>query len=185
MTDELGLTPAEYAAPDLAAPIEVWRVWRVVSVGGGHQLGSVIKQALWPPGEPLVADCLRSRSLPSWLRRRPRSGHDAPDAECECGIYGAALDRVGQYVLEALTVRPVACVIGRVSLWGTVIECERGFRASRAYPSRIYVPADVGGRRDGGQERVAGDLACYGVPIELLPSPSEDATRVLAERRAA
>jgi hypothetical protein len=179
------LRPTAFGAPDFAEPIEAWRVWRVVSVDGGHQLGSVIKQALWPPGEPLVARCLRSRTLPGWLRRKPRPTHEAPDPSCECGVYAAELDRVGQYVLEALTVRPVACVIGRVSLWGTVIECERGFRASHAYPLRIYVPADAGGRRDGGQERVARDLSRYGVPVELLPTPSEDATRVLSQHRAA
>ncbi len=31
-------------------------------------------------------------------------------------------------------------VMGKVSLWGTVIETEHGYRASHAYPLRLYIP---------------------------------------------
>jgi N-formylglutamate amidohydrolase len=32
--------------------------------------------------------------------------------------------------------------MGTVSLWGTVIEGELGYRASHAYPHRLYVPVN-------------------------------------------
>ena len=34
-------------------------------------------------------------------------------------------------------------VLGRVSLWGDVVECAWGWRASFAYPAQIYVPDRV------------------------------------------
>jgi hypothetical protein len=56
-------------------------------------------------------------------------------------------------------------VAGRVLLWGTVVECEHGWRASHAYPDRIYVQRGADSPlldRIG----VAGGLASYGVPVE-------------------
>jgi hypothetical protein len=95
-----------------------------------------------------------------------------------------ALARIGQYVAEP-PCRGVARVLGRVALWGTVIECERGFRASHAYPARIYVPADAGDPWRIGWEEVAFGLARYGVPIEPLAARASEATHHLAERLAA
>jgi len=55
-----------------------------------------------------------------------------------------------------------------VLLWGTVVECKLGWRASHAYPERIYV-------RSGAQdspllegEKLAWALTAYGVPVELV-----------------
>ena len=170
-------------APDFAEPLEAWRVWRVVAADDGYRLGSVIKPTLWPPGEPLVADCLRTRPLVDWLRRRPR--HGAPERSCACGIYAAGLDRIAEYVSEANAPRTVACVVGRVSLWGDVVECERGFRASHAYPQHIYLP-QAGGRTRGARwEEVALSLADYRVPVEPLATRCEDAIRALTEVKAA
>jgi hypothetical protein len=79
----------------------------------------------------------------------------------------------------------VARVLGRVALWGTVIECERGFRASRAYPTRVYLPSDAGSPWGVEWEEVALGLSRYRVPIEALASAAADAPRVVAELRAA
>ena len=54
-------------------------------------------------------------------------------------------------------------MIGTVSLWGDVVECERGWRAAFAYPSRIFVPLGV----PGAAEQAEG-LTDYGVPVELV-----------------
>ena len=168
-------------APDFVEPFQGWRVWRVVRHAGDYRLGSVVQPTLWPAGEPLTAECLAHRLvLP--LRRKRR--HDAPEPCCECGIYAAALERIGQYVAEA-PCRGVARVLGQVALWGTVIECERGFRASHAYPSRIYVPADAGDPWRVGWEEVALGLCRYRVPVEALASRAADATLLLAARQAA
>jgi hypothetical protein len=39
-------------------------------------------------------------------------------------------------------------VIGRVSLWGLVVECERGWRAQLAYPERLFVGCGPRARDD-------------------------------------
>ena len=61
-------------------------------------------------------------------------------------------------------------MIGTVSLWGRVVECTRGWRASRAYPSRIYVPQRPAPYwlRAERSEEIALGLTDYGVPVELL-----------------
>jgi hypothetical protein len=167
------------AAPDLAAAIEVWRVWRVIRRGGSYQLGSVLKPTLWPRDAPLVADCLHPKP---WSKRvwgrSPR--HDSPELRCECGIYGADLARVSQYLTPAPFEVTAARVLGRVSLWGTVLECERGYRASRAFPLVIYVPMDAA-RNDRRLEELATGLGDYGVPVEVLTESCADAPAALAK----
>ena len=68
---------------------------------------------------------------------------------------------------------------------GTVIECERGFCASHAYPIRIYLPADVGEPWRTSWEEVALGLWRYGVPIEPLTARATEATVEPAQRQAA
>jgi hypothetical protein len=169
-------------APDFAEPFDSWRVWTVVRRDGEYSLRSVVQRTVWPAGTALEAECLRCRNVLFWLRRKRR--HEAPDAGCECGIYGAGLDRVGQYVAEG-AFHGVARVLGRVALWGTVVECERGFRASHAYPTRIYVPADAGDPWRTSWEEVAVGLCRYGVPIELLAARANEATEQLTQHQAA
>jgi hypothetical protein len=90
---------------------------------------------LWQPGRRVEAECLHRRLLrPS--RRRP---HGAPHERCKCGIYAAtALATAADYLRQMQPAPPGAIhyALGRVSLWGSVIECERGWRASYAYPGR-------------------------------------------------
>lgn len=60
-------------------------------------------------------------------------------------------------------------VIGRVSLWGSVVECEHGWRASHAYPERLYVPSLHEERETAcDASEIARDLTTYGVPVEPL-----------------
>jgi hypothetical protein len=175
------LEPGElFLAPDVGGTIDAWRVWRVWRGvrDGVYVLGSAIKPTLWPARQPLLAECLRRRPL-AWVRRKQR--HAAPDAPCECGVYAVALEQLGLY-LNGSSLQPDATrVVGQVALWGTVVECERGFRASHAYPLRIFVPSDVCGGRDRASELVDG-LAAYGVPIELLSAPRSGALEALASR---
>jgi hypothetical protein len=166
-------------APDYAEPLDGWRVWRVVAREGGLLLGSVVKRTQWPIGEPLVADCLRRRSP---LRRR-RSAHDAPDFECECGIYATTLELVGRYLLDSFPIDAVALVLGRVALWGTVVECERGHRASHAYPLELYVPSDAAKRGKLAPIELADRLSPYSVPVEVLSAPGDEALRILSASR--
>jgi hypothetical protein len=59
-------------------------------------------------------------------------------------------------------------VIGTVNLWGTVVEAERGWRASCAYPKEIYVPTREPRGRLVDAEEIAVRLADYGVPVHIV-----------------
>ncbi len=158
------LDDALEAAPDFIEPLEAWRVWRVVAYKGELVLASAVKRTIWPAGEPLVAECLAAKPLlRDWLLRRPP--HQAPCASCQCGIYATQWERVGKYLRDLLP-EARARVLGRVALWGTVIESERGFRASHAYPLALYVPVDGADRSPLGPDELARALARYRVPVE-------------------
>jgi hypothetical protein len=169
-------------APDFLEPFVAWRVWRVVATSDGYRLGSVVKTALWTPGEPLAADCLREPTLAALFRRKPKT-HAAPNEDCECGIYAGRLSTIREYMAPPAT-EAVAHVLGQVMLWGTVIECERGYRASHAYPAHLYVP--VGGVAASGHHyrALASALEVYGIPVDALDSPASEATRRLAQMTA-
>jgi hypothetical protein len=148
----------------------------VVQEGEGFRLRSVVYEALWPPRTELVACCLQHTLRLPW---RKRSKHVPPAGGCGCGIYAtrepgeAATYLEGRSSADALSVHRV---IGTVSLWGRVAECTRGWRASRAYPKAIYVPATRAPYwlRAERADEVALALTDYGVPVELLdPNPCD------------
>ena len=120
-------------------------MWRVLQTDGVLTLASVVKAVAWSPGEALVAECLGPRLIPL-PRVRP---HAAPGPRCECGIYATDLARASRYLRDSIPF-DLDRVLGRVALWGTVVECERGFRASHAYPVALYVPL---GRGKGSAQR--------------------------------
>jgi hypothetical protein len=136
-----------------------------------------VQKVIWQPCRPLVARCLRQRALVPRFGCRAR--HAAPAEQCECGIYAADLGQLLPYLRHDPWLRAVALVFGQVALWGTVIECERGWRASHAYPSSIYVPA-CGLRRGLSAEDVAFALAEYRVPVYLLAASPTEAPSLVA-----
>jgi hypothetical protein len=130
-----------------------------------------------------VALC-RLGERPYWPLRQLVPGHAAPDEGCRCGIYAAAT-AMQAAASVTVPVRPrghiVHHVIGRVSLWGTVVECERGWRAECAYPASLAVPVPLPRppkrhflrrRRQRSRSRPAAEIApalrAYGVPVELV-----------------
>jgi hypothetical protein len=171
------------AAPDYLDPLVAWRAWLVVDEGEGARLRSVVFPASWLPHRELAAECRHRR----WQLRRPwrhSEGHAAPASTCDCGIYGAselwlAVEYLGQSRIVGRAGKAVVgSAVGRVRLWGAVLEHKLGWRASRAYPADICVPA--GPRADG----VALDLAAYDVPVEVLDcSAPGDLLEALAERQ--
>jgi hypothetical protein len=66
-------------------------------------------------------------------------------------------------------------VIGRVALWGDVVEGSAGWRASHAYPTELFVPSGAAGRsglrRRAYVDEIMQALEVYGVPVDLV-SPS-------------
>ena len=89
----------------------------------------------------------------------------------------------GRTWADALSVHRV---IGTVSLWGRVVECARGWRASRAYPRRIYVPGTRAPYwlRAERAEEVALGLTDYDVPVELLDSHTRGPEELVATLEA-
>lgn len=151
-------------APDFAEPFEAWRTWRVVSGVDGPLLSSLFFDLVWPANAAVHARCNRR----SWLDRfgRFRQAHAAPGERCECGLYGARIEQAAAYLWHPRIAprRAHLHVLGRVHLWGDVVECERGYRASSAYPAELLVPAAPGGHA----ETLADGLARYGVPVRLV-----------------
>jgi hypothetical protein len=107
------------SAPLSPEEIEGWRAWSVVERDGGYVLSSLTRAETWTPGEPFVATCSRKR-------------HDAPGRRCSCGVYAAS--DPGE--LAGLG-RIAGAAVGRVSLWGRLVEHSRGYRAAAAYPTRV------------------------------------------------
>jgi hypothetical protein len=168
-------------APDLPDVVVAWRVWRLVAVHGRCRLASAFKWAVWPPQDVLEARCLCSTPRTFLDKLRGRPPHPAPGLECFCGIYGADLS-ITHSCLAGVGSWELGRALGEVWLWGTVIECERGYRASHAYPRTIYLPADGLNRAP---DRLVEDLELYGVPIEMLEVGWVEASEELRRRAAA
>ena len=119
-----------------------WRVWTVQESGEGVLLGSVIYDGIWRPRSPAQAMCTRD--------------HPVPAEYCNCGFH-AVQDPVDafSYLHGRNELRTICRVLGEVSLFGIVARTERGWRASEAYPLRLYV----------GDPVVAEALANYGIPV--------------------
>jgi hypothetical protein len=157
--------PAVDQAPDALEPVTAWRAWFVgrESDDGSPRLHSVIHNCEWPVAKKLEASCLTTRGIVS----RP---HRAPADGCQCGIYGTArVDGLANYVGHGLGPVPRIQAIGLVRLWGVVREHEHGWRGSRAYPCRLWLPThDFRDEPIDNWDELALALADYGVPVEVL-----------------
>jgi hypothetical protein len=156
-------------APDFAEPIRAWRVWWVLLQGQKLWLRSLFFPLLWEPGRRAEAECLHRRLLRPWRRRT----HHAPRERCDCGIYAAIAPSTAAEYLGSMQPAPpseaVQYAVGRVSLWGSVIECEHGWRASYAYPAGLHLPTHTLGRRPRLRPpEVAAGLAGYRVPVTVI-----------------
>jgi hypothetical protein len=163
------------AAPDYLEPVIGWRVWRLVKFRRRYLLGSLFNNIAWFPGAALDAHC---------LQEAPRSRrHAAPDEKCYCGIYASRHEAIDWAAVSGRSLSPL--VLGRVLLWGSVIEAELGWRAAHAYPERIFVPRVHGRALRGEDDLVVDSLAAYGVPVEPVAVASQESllptVRVLAQ----
>lgn len=102
-------------------PVLAWRSWTLTGRrdGDGLLLRPVTAGSRpWRPREVAQASCRLAWS------------HEAPNVDCSCGLH-ATRD------LDFLRRTRCPAVIGRVALWGRVIEHEHGYRARFAYPQRL------------------------------------------------
>lgn len=140
-----------------------WRVWIVRETEAGLRLGSVLHNLAWPLDAPVLAECRRdedpfAESLPA---------HPVPGSSCNCGFHAARDPADALSYLRGRDEPGTVCrILGEVELWGHVVETERGWRASHAYPVRLYVEDPA----------VARALAPYGVPVISPECESAGAT---------
>jgi len=149
--------------PDYASPIIGWRAWHVVEEDGGLLLSSVVYPLLWRPGTETRAEC---RPFPDAGQLHPAE-HAAPQRDCFCGVYAATTAEHAEPYLDGYghLIGRSPVVLGRVALWGTVVECADGWRGSHAYPHDLFVPTRGASRTP---DELALGLARYGVPVEIL-----------------
>jgi hypothetical protein len=153
----------EPRAPDYVEPIVGWRVWRVVKCRDHYLLGSLTNNVAWFPATPLHAQCFQT------IRS---SLHRSPSEKCHCGIYAARHEAIDWASVAYGGLKRL--VVGRVFLWGEVIEAERGWRAARAYPERIFVPR-IREPFNNEDFRIIDGLAAFGVPVEKVQVESKSA----------
>jgi transcriptional regulator with XRE-family HTH domain len=132
-------------------PLIGWRCWHVLPHEG--LLRPIYKRGLvWKPRQALEALC-------------PEEPHEVPAENCRCGVWTVChpmlLDEVGWTTAppKGIGKLPGIMVVGEVSLWGKIIQHERGWRASCAYPRHLYVFTDDPLIAETLRER-------YGVPVE-------------------
>jgi hypothetical protein len=159
--------------PDYAEPLRAWRLWAVEDISGSARLRSLYQRCVWPTGAPIAAHCHAQR-----FRLWHRSPHEAPVDTCSCGIYAVGADRIHGLWRDPEPAPGFSLVIGTVSLWGAVVECENGWRAGYAYPREIFVPSLAPE-----PDETAAELEEYGVPVEVVEASTIGmALDVVAER---
>jgi hypothetical protein len=122
---------------------------------GGYRLCSAVYEDAWAAGRAVEARCA--------------SGHAAAAAGCSCGLYGARRPRAAvRYLVGRDDPEIVHRVVGLVALWGLVFEGPDGWRASFAYPARIWVPPARTNGADAPALEVELALGAYGARVEAL-----------------
>jgi hypothetical protein len=132
-----------------AEPLVGWRLWHV---DRQNRLVSWSQTASWPERERLEARC---RRLFGRCAAAPRRSH-------ACGIYALRTRELAESLLRKLPGAVVGTVaLGRVSLWGRVIENVDGWRAQYAYPYDLLLLG-------GGQAQACELRRRYAVDVELV-----------------
>ena len=118
-------------------PITAWRVWLVNEEG---LLVSPAYPAVWTPGERFVARCKE----PTFGERNEPRCHAAPTHGCKCGVYGmkdgfvaGIMFNMVQENPELLLRKGMHPVVGRVALWGRILEHAGGYKGQYAYPDML------------------------------------------------
>ena len=138
--------PGVVLAPDDA--VVGWRYWQVAN---GRLRSVTQRNTEWKPGQVLSARCTGA-------------GHRAPDEGCECGVYGARdLESLRQH---GLCLAPEALAVGRVALWGRVLDDVAGWRGQFGRPVAVSVVTET--VEDAELESVLHALAVYGVAVDTM-----------------
>ncbi len=120
--------------PDYISPILGYRIWQWDVAG----LCSLNGES-WRPGKPLEARC-KVCDFALWRGHHGavHCPHSAPLIKCTCGIYAyKSLEHAREYGGERSRIH------GQVSLWGTIVEHQQGWRAQYAYPKSFFLPPEA------------------------------------------
>jgi hypothetical protein len=102
-------------------PVVAWRAWALTGRRDGVELllrPVAGRSRPWRPLEPAEAACKHARL------------HMAPNVDCSCGLHAT-------HDVDTLRRTRTPAVLGRVALWGRVIEHELGYRGQFGYPQRL------------------------------------------------
>jgi hypothetical protein len=163
-------------ATEASLPIEVsdeplvgWRCWFVLPHEG--LLRPLYKRGLaWKPRQAMEAVC-------------PEEIHAVPADDCRCGVWAVChpmmLTEFHWSAIPPVGVAPIpgVVVVGQIAMWGNVIQHERGWRSSHAYPQHLYAFTDDPMMAEGLRER-------YGVPV-AYGEEAERLRRLLPSQRRA
>jgi hypothetical protein len=152
-------------APDLVGdelmtltPIEGYRFWYLPVNSPGIMRSYWMTNGIWLPGQRVEAQCMNHLSC------------EAGNEGCKAGIYAFKYLRSAAecYFLamdQSIAHNPpdmgadMWFVLGKVKLWGTVVEHSLGWRAKYAYPSLFYETSP----------RIKSLAELYRVPLEPRP----------------
>jgi hypothetical protein len=137
VSDDFGPPPKIEVMPPEVGEIIAWRAWRY----DNGLVGSTVVDMTWTPGEVVrgVIEDDGGWDLGGW---GGGFGVHGWKTQAEAHAYAA---------WWSARLPTFAVVLGRVALWGTVVEHERGYRAEYAKPASFdEVFAVPGGPRIGG-----------------------------------
>lgn len=135
----------------LEEPILAFRAWRM-SLGEPFLLSCTCDH-VWRPHERETAYCNVNRTVHPGV---------PPTWNCSCGFY--AYKTITELVASRYSESPSGMVVlGRVALWGTVIDHQHGYRGRYAYPQLLFL------RRDGSDDLIRRIADRYA--IEYAPEP--------------
>lgn len=160
-------------------PIVGWRVWRTVRIDPPDPgmlddpqlsmalaLRSAVVNELWPWKRRMEARCEHGFHF----------GDEVPGRDCACGIW-AMRDR--DELVRRRVLRPVLrypgdtsgnfWVVGKVALWGRVLEFEEGWRGRYAYPLSLEVLVPDTGYTADTARWIDTLEESYGVPVWSSP----------------
>jgi hypothetical protein len=144
-------------------PILGWRFWRLRRL---ETFGADRPLRLAAAGRFGIPKFWEPRAATKAVCSSYRTAHEAPWPSCRCGIYGLReRDLAERAVLKYSRGELESWAVGRVSLWGRIVESEHGWRAEYAYPYELVVfTAD---------DRVAAELRdLYAVDVSASAPPA-------------
>lgn len=154
-------------------PIIAYRIWKVSSEG---RLSTAYRgNGKWPWMKPYLGWCdggdrsFFTHVTPTGTAGKtyydpPRPDHDAPHFDCACGLYGYKSVKCLEQTFH--TYSKGDCVLGRVALWGKIVEHEDGYRAEYGYPQVLY---------NNDQQNTLVAAQKYGIDTAPLPEEVKDA----------